>query len=99
VEAFRFIGRALGEEDERELRLQRVACHVPYGKNAIFFKGKTFKVAVGTDSLLLTVTRLANNNPVLVIDEDGNEIRYHGEIIHLWEELQQSVCSLFEDRH
>jgi len=95
IEICRFIGRILGQPNERLLLSNRVACHFRYDQDAIFYSDDEIVIGVGTKDLSLLVEKLENNNPVVCINPDGTVLRWHGEAWDLEDKVDDILVTIF----
>jgi hypothetical protein len=79
-ELCRLIGRIGGVPNEEIICAERMACHLGYNDEpCVVYQDTHIRIALEKTTLALAVTRLENNNPVLVVAPNGNVIRFHGE--------------------
>lgn len=96
IEMARFIARFAGSYDSKDDTISRCSCVIKDSTKTLTFKTSKMSIIVGTDTLELCITKIENDNPVVVSDRTGDVYRFHGELAHLEEEIKDvfAKCGL-----
>ena len=87
-----FIATHLGKNRDRDVALKDI--QVPINSlRSRTYEADVVKIALSRDGQGMAVVRKYNNNPVLWIDEDGEEFRFHGEA---WK-FEDHIHDLYEE--
>lgn len=88
IEKARFIGRTFGVENERIEAMARCACYIKDSTSTLMFQTPHMLIVVGVDTLEMSITKRINDNPVVVSDARGKVYRFHGEFVHVVDEIK-----------
>jgi hypothetical protein len=81
----RAVGLILGKEKDHSYH-----CGCPI-ENVFEYEDEHIRIVAGKFDLTLGVDRKANNNPCIIVEDDGSILRWHGEAWELNEHLNKLV--------
>ncbi len=87
----------LGGTNEREVRREKTGCTIPQkDANVRVYLDEEIRIVQSHDSEAFVVTRVENENPVLVRNKEGSILRDHGEWALLADHVDKLYATLFQ---